>query len=62
MYSSLLSQNTQYIVTSQRLGKESCLFELALGLSSFEPFLLDVSVRRLPHVVVFNDTLQRFPR
>ena len=38
------------------------LFELALGLGGLEAFLLYISIRRLPHVIIFHDALQRLPR
>lgn len=38
------------------------LLQLVLALDSLHPFLLHVSVGGLPHVVVLNNVLHRFPR
>lgn len=38
------------------------LFQFRLSIDGLQSLLLYVTVGRLPHVVVFNDVFQRFPR
>lgn len=38
------------------------LLQLTLRLYSFHSFLLDIPIRRFPHVIIFDYVFQRFPR
>ena len=44
------------------VGRHEDLFQLALSLQSFDPFLLDVAVSGFPHEEVLDDVAHRLPR